>query len=296
VEIDTEFILFLNQQTEPSKTMNDSNPGNSNPITPAGNPQLPPSPPFIATAAGGVAGTPALPPLGSHPSEQMPITGLVHAVEAILRHPRRVLFQLKQPNAGKVTMALLGIAILCSLVYGVVVGAFSGGTQYWAAPVKITAGLLIAGLICLPSLYIFSCLGGSQARLTEVFGLVAGLMTLMTVLLVGFAPVAWVFSQSTTSAAVMGALHLAFWLVATIFGIRFMNSGFRYLGSKSEGGLRVWVVIFILVALQMTTALRPLIGTSDKFLPSQTEKKFFITHWYDCLNQKEKTAAWDRSN
>jgi hypothetical protein len=31
----------------------------------------------------------------------------------------------------------------------------------------------------------------------------------------------------------------------------------------------------------MTTALRPLVGQADTVLP--TEKKFFITHWGDCL-------------
>ncbi|EEF60330.1 hypothetical protein [Pedosphaera parvula] len=264
--------------------------------TPAGNnPILPPSPPLIPSANASALVNASFQPLGSHPSEQVPITGIISAVEAILRQPRRVLFQLKQPNASRVTTALLIIAILCSLIYGIIVGTFSGGQQLWAAPVKIAAGLLIAGLICLPSLYIFSCLGGSQARLAEVFGLVAGLMTLMTVLLVGFAPVAWVFSQSTKSAAVMGTMHLGFWLVATIFGVRFMNSGFRYLGSKSEGGLRIWVVIFILVALQMTTALRPLIGTSDRFLPPQSEKKFFISHWLDCMKSEDRPNAVESS-
>src|SRR5260370_41064186 len=105
-------------------------------------------------------------------------------------------------------------------------GTFCRGAQVWAAPVKIAGGLLFSALICLPSLYIFSCLGGSKARLVEVVGLVAGLLLLMTVLLIGFAPVAWVFSQSTESVAAMGALHLAFWLISTCFGIRFINAGF----------------------------------------------------------------------
>jgi len=43
----------------------------------------------------------------------------------------------------------------------------------------------------------------------------------MTVLLIGFAPVAWLFSQSTESLLLMGALHLVFWLIATYFGLRF---------------------------------------------------------------------------
>lgn len=225
-----------------------------------------------------------MPPPGSNPLEQAPITGVISAVEALLRQPRRVMYQLKQPNAGRVIWSLLAIAIVCSLVYGVIVGTFSEGSQLWAAPVKITAGLLISAVICLPSLYIFSCLSGAQARLVEVFGLVAGLLALMTVLLIGFAPVAWVFSQSTRSIVVMGSLHLAFWVVATFFGLRFLHTSFRYVNATSDGGLQVWTAIFLLVALQMTTALRPIIGRSEHFLPPAAEKKFFVQHWFDCIN------------
>ncbi len=215
------------------------------------------------------------------PTDQQPITGFLATVEAILRQPRRVVFQLHQSGAGGLIAALLVSGVLCSLIYGFVVGTFSGGTQLWAAPVKVAAGLLVSALICLPSRYIFSCLGGAQARLGEVFGLVAGLLALMTVLLLGFAPVAWVFSQSTESVAAMGALHLVFWLVATIFGLRFLNTGFTQLNARSLAGVRVWVAIFVLVMLQMTTALRPLVGSADTFLP--TEKRFFVSHWLQCL-------------
>ena len=137
------------------------------------------------------------PPLGQSTLEQAPITGLVSAMEAILRQPRRVLFQLRQANSGSLIAVLLIIASVAGAIYGVIVGTFSGGEQLWAAPAKIVTGLLISAFICLPSLYIFSCLGGSQARLVEVCGLVAGLLALMTVLLIGFAPVAWVFSGSS---------------------------------------------------------------------------------------------------
>jgi hypothetical protein len=63
-----------------------------------------------------------------------------------------------------------------------------------------------------------------------------------------------------------------------------MKTGFSHANAKSQAGLNVWVVIFLLVALQMTTALRPILGKSDSFFP--TEKKFFIGHWGDCLKSK----------
>jgi hypothetical protein len=228
---------------------------------------------------------PATTPLGEHPDDRIPITGPISTFEAILRQPRRVVFHFRQASAGSVIAALCGIAIVSALVYGLVVGTFSGGTQLWAAPAKVAGGMLVCALICLPSLYIFSCLSGSQARLIEVVGLVAGLLGLTTILLIGFAPVAWVFSQSTSSVAAMGTLHLAFWFIATLFGWRFMRNGFVHLSAKSAGIMAIWFVIFGLVCVQMTTALRPIVGTSDTLLP--TEKKFFAAHWLEVLQRGE---------
>jgi hypothetical protein len=256
--------------------MNDTNP--------------PPLPPPLNPA--GTPGSPNLPrALGDDPQDRILITGPFAAIESILRHPRRIVYQLRQPGAGSIVFALLLIAITCSLVYGVVVGTFSLGAQLWAAPVKIATGLVISALICLPSLYIFSCLSGSQARLAEVCGLIAGLLALMTVLLIGFAPVAWVFSASTDSLPAMGALHLVFWFIATYFGVRFLATGFAHLSGK-PGGLRVWVLIFLLVMAQMTTTLRPLLGTSDALL--QKEKKFFVKHWIEQLARPAATAPAPR--
>jgi len=34
----------------------------------------------------------------------------------------------------------------------------------------------------------------------------------------------------------------------------------------------------------MTTALRPIIGKADTFMP--TQKQFFLSHWIDCVNEK----------
>jgi hypothetical protein len=240
----------------------------------------------MLTAAAVAAATPnGSRPLGEEPQDREPIPGPLAAIESILRHPRRVLYHLRQPRAGNLIFALFLIAVVCSVVYGVVVGTFSGGTQLWASPAKIAAGLVVSAFICLPSLYIFSCLSGSHARLVEVIGLIAGLLALMTVLLIGFAPVAWVFSQSTDSLAAMGALHLIFWVIATYFGLRFLCVGFAQLSGKA-GGLRVWITVFLLVMAQMTTTLRPIVGTADTLMPG--EKKFFVKHW---LEQLQKPAA-----
>jgi len=226
--------------------------------------------------------------LGDDPFERLAIPNAMVAVDAILRHPRRVMFQLRQPVAGRLIVFMILVSVACSLVYGVVAGTFSGGSQLWIAPVKMSLGLMLSALICLPSLYIFTCLSGSQARLTEVSGLLSGLLMLMTILLIGFAPVVWIFSQSTDSLPWMGALHLTFWFIATVFGLRFLEAGFSHSQARSRAGFYTWVVIFVLVAVQMTAALRPILGTSQTFLPQ--EKKFFLTHWGDCMSAGESSG------
>lgn len=229
-------------------------------------------------------------PLGDDPAERVPIKNIFGVIEAILRQPRRLMFQLRQPGAGQLIGGMLFTSLLCGLVYGLIIGSFSGAEQWWAAPIKFAGGLFISALICLPSLYIFAGLSGSTARLGEIFGLVAGLLLLMTVLLIGFAPVAWLFSQSTNSVLWMGFIHLMFWFVATAFGLRFLDAGFRQTNARSGDGLKTWTVIFVLVVLQMSTALRPLLGRADTFLP--TEKKFFLAHWGDCMkNQGENDQS-----
>jgi hypothetical protein len=76
----------------------------------------------------------------------------------------------------------------------------------------------------------------------------------------------------------MGFLHLLFWGISTGFGLRFLNTGFAHAKARSNSGVNTWAVIFVLVVLQMTTALRPLVGPpTDSFFP--TEKKFFLSHW-----------------
>jgi hypothetical protein len=38
----------------------------------------------------------------------------------------------------------------------------------------------------------------------------------------------------------------------------------------------------------MTTALRPLVGKADTFLPK--DKKCFVTHWWDCLQSEAEKS------
>ncbi len=209
-------------------------------------------------------------------------------VEALLKYPGRIIHELQHNWRAALTCWLLILALLGMAMYGVVVGSFSGGTQMLIAPAKLALGTLLSVLICLPSLYIFACLGGIDARLRTVSGVLFAAVGLGALLLIGFAPVAWIFSQSTDSVAFMGTLHLILWAIGMSFGLRLIEAMGRLLSGSARSHMKLWGLIFVAVCLQMTTTLRPIVGTSNHFLPG--EKKFFLAHWWESFsgaNQKK---------
>ena len=79
-------------------------------------------------------------------------------------------------------------------------------------PLLLNAVALCAIGLCAPSLYIFACLSGSQARLVEVLGFVAGLLMLITLLLIrtrlGERSIGFVYAANTAG-AIAGVLLAA---------------------------------------------------------------------------------------
>jgi len=210
-------------------------------------------------------------------------------IEALLKFPGRIIYELQTNRRAGLSGSLLALALVGMAAYGLVVGSFSGGAQIWIAPAKITLGTLFSILICLPSLYIFAGLAGVDVRLRTIIGVLFAAVALSALLLIGFAPVAWIFSQSTDSIPFMGALHLILWLIAIAFGLRLIGEMGRLLAGPTGGQMKLWNLIFVLVCLQMTTTLRPIIGTSDRFLPG--EKKFFLTHWSETMGKSGNANA-----
>jgi hypothetical protein len=198
-------------------------------------------------------------------------------LETLLKCPEDLFVEIKGKRVAEVTRKLLALGLLCYLIYGCLIGSFSGGMQWWAAPVKAAGGMLFSALICLPSLYIFGCLARSESSLQHCVALLSGLVALSGVLLIGFLPVGWVFSTSSETLRFMGFLHLLFWWITLLFGAGFLRAGIQALGSETTLPIRIWSFMFILVCFQMTTTLRPLIGPGYRFFPE--EKRFFLSHW-----------------
>ena len=212
---------------------------------------------------------PVEPPLADKPD-------LKSLFEALLRRPQILVHHLADSGSG--TTGKFGVMALASfLLFGIVLGCFAKHDQLWAAPIKIVAGLAFAGAICFPSLYIFATLAGARLSINQAAGCLAGALALAGLLLLGFAPAVWIFAESTDSFGFMGVLAIGAWITALHFALRFLKAAVFATGGTQKAPMLVWSTVFLLVTLQMTTSLRPIIGRSDEFLTQ--DKKFFLQHW-----------------
>ena len=202
-------------------------------------------------------------------------------VDDLLKRPGHVIYEISQGRRGLVMGVLLAIAVACVAMYGLIIGSFSGGPQIWMVPAKVVAGLILSALICLPSLHILTSLAGGNQSFGETTGIMLANLALSGILLAGFAPIAWIFSQSTNAAAFMGCLHLLIWGVGTYFSLRLMRTSLSYLNKRSMNVLTFWGLIFTVVVFQMCTTLRPLVGKYNCLELQQ--KKFFLDHWSSAI-------------
>ena len=212
---------------------------------------------------------------------------LPNLINKLLKKPLSIVYELEMKNdVGKITCLLLLIATMSFSIFGIVVGTISWNVQIWAAPLKIVCGLLFSGLICLPSLYIFTCMGGLDAKFSTVSGMLFALMALSGLLLIGFAPVVWLFSVSSTSTTFLGFLLIVLWVICACFGLSLVFRSGHALGMTNAGHFAVWGLIFLLVTLQMTTTLRPIVGSEEEVFNFK-KKKFFLTYWSELVMEEQ---------
>lgn len=218
-------------------------------------------------------------PILAEPPIAIEVSNFSSAVEALLRDPIKLLQAL--PERRQLILPLALLALLSAGVLGLVMGTYSGGAQLWAAPLKVGGGLLLAALICFPSLYIFSCLANSPLRLGGLAAAYLCYLSLLGLLLIAFAPILWIFTQSSNSLPFVGFLALVVWVLSFFLASSLLRKLTRR--AHSAWQVHLWLLIFLTVSLQMSTALRPLLGTSSHFPPQ--EKKFFLTHWMESLSE-----------
>ncbi len=194
---------------------------------------------------------------------------------------------------GRASLTLLSAALAFDALYGLAMGAFAGGDTLWMTALKVPLIALASIALCAPSLYVLLGLSGSPVGLRQAVAVLSGAACLTSMLLVGFAPVAWLFGVSTTNVQFMIVLHIAVCGIGVGYGLRLLGtsvpSGFA--GNKV---LVVWTTMFLMVCAQMLTHLRPLLTAAADGTFREDRKQFFFEHLLESMTGRTTAVAAER--
>lgn len=200
-------------------------------------------------------------------------------VTALLKSPETVVEVIangKNPFGNGLT--LLAAAVVFHAVFGLAMGLFGGWSVALMDAVKVPLTALFALALCYPALYVFACVGGAPLTFSRAFVLGASCLAMLGLILIGLAPVAWLFSVSTENLSFVTMLVVCIWGVAASFAVGFIAKLQEHTLFRKGAGIKTWFFILALVTLQMSTCLRPMLSKpKDGWLTGG--KLFFLLHF-----------------
>ncbi len=190
-------------------------------------------------------------------------------VETILRNRQQFFDQIREGiGLPEKTRAMLVSSIAFLAVYGAVLGSTHSLWQALSSAAKLPILFLATMMICIPTLYVFSLLFGSNQRLNQCVALVLSAITVTAVLLLSFASITFFFLLTTSGYQFFKLLNVLFFTIAGIIGMLSLKQGMQVVsaGDKEAGRkkrnlvLYLWIVLYAFVGSQMAWTLRPFVG------------------------------------
>jgi hypothetical protein len=197
-------------------------------------------------------------------------TGWFDRIDALLRGR----LQAGEPPAAAI-WRLVGCVVMCGMLYGVVMGTFTGlsadhRVQLVYSAAKVPLLLLVSFALSVPSFFVLNALFGVGDDFPAAVRALAATQAGLTVILAALAPftAVWYLSSADYSAAVSfnGVMFLTASAAAQLLLRKFYGPLIRR-NPKHRWLLIAWLVVYAFVAIQMAWVLRPFIG--DPLQPPQ---------------------------
>jgi hypothetical protein len=183
--------------------------------------------------------------------------------------------------------AKLRSMILSSLVYlalfGIVLGMSHSWQQALMSAIKLPMLFLVTLLICLPTLYFFNLLYGSQLTFQQITTLMMAAVTITGALTLAFASISLFFWLTIGEQyTILILLNVGILGISSWWGLSFLRQGMHHvqrhaLDVRQGRILTTWLVIYAFVGTQMAWALRPFFGVpSEPFVVLRSDGGTFI--------------------
>jgi hypothetical protein len=187
-------------------------------------------------------------------------------------------------------VSLLIASFSCFGIYGAIIGATNSTTplQIISSAIKLPALYLITLIVCLPTLYIFNAFFGSRSTIPQHFAYLLSTITVISVLLCGFAPVSLFFLLTVNDKFFFLLLNIAIFTLTGILGVSFLYQAMKPGEAEEQAGntkirtniLKFWLFLYGFVGTQLGWTLRPFFGTGKNFdLFRPREGSFFTAIW-----------------
>lgn len=192
----------------------------------------------------------------------------------LLRERKEFLSEIHQGIRLKSKITALLISSSCFFaLYGAIIGAFHSPLQVLSSAIKLPALYLITLLVCMPTLYIFNVLFGSKESIGQHFTFLLTAVSVIAILLCGFAPVTLFFLITVNDYNFFLLLNVAIFALTGIVGVSFLYQVMKPIGDNDTAQgikvrtniLRFWLVLYGFVGSQLGWTLRPFFGSPGQF-------------------------------
>jgi hypothetical protein len=197
-----------------------------------------------------------------------PISRLLASADDLLRGDSASPLRARAATLERVHPHLLLLTVVFGGLYGATMGAFGGVSgDHWLqvlySAVKVPMLLQISFALSLPSFFVLNTLLGVRADFALVMRSLVCTQAGLTIVLAALAPMTafWYVSFSGYDAALM--FNAAMFAVATLAAQWMLRRSYRPLilgNPRHRLLLRIWLLIYGFVAIQMAWVLRPFIG------------------------------------
>ncbi len=162
---------------------------------------------------------------------------------------------------------LLLVILSLNAIYGLTMGVKSGWQFMAASAIKTPLLFLLTLAVCYPVLYVINVLMGSKLSFLRTLALILAALAMTSILLASFALIALFFTLTGANYHFIKILHVAIFAFSGILG---MVALWRGLAASCEQSdlyprqamkvLRIWILIFGFVGVQMAWSMRPFVG------------------------------------
>ena len=185
---------------------------------------------------------------------------------------------------------IASMSILCALlsgIYGLTMGMNHSLLQSISAAIKLPILFMLTAIICIPSLYTFNVLLGQRFRFLQTVALMVMTLATTTILLASLAPIAFFFALTAHNYYFLLLMHVAIFSLCGLYGVQYLYRGCSYIAFRMKQPLnnlllRIWIMIYAIVGMQLGWRLRPFVGNFDspfQFCRDQQEGNFYISIW-----------------